>query len=681
MKFSYKWLKRYIDTELGYEKIAEVLTEQGLTVDSIEEQNGDIVFDIDITTNRPDAMNYLGLAREIAASGYGKILYPEIQVNESESCKASDFVSVEIEDTRCKRYVARVIKGVKIGPSPDWMVELLESVGIRSINNVVDITNFVLWEMGHPLHAFDYRFIDGGKIVVRSAKEGEKFTTLDGVERELNPSDLLIADSKKGIALAGVMGGENSEIREDTTDVVIESAYFDPATIRKTSKRLALHTDSSYRFERGTDIEILKMAADRAAQLILEYAGGELCGGTIDVYVEKFEPVKVRLFYNNVERILGEKIESGFIKKTLKNLGFDLIAEEEDYLDYSIPSYRVDVWREIDLIEEIARMYGYNRFGNTLPPIVTPGKSKTEKDRAYEIIKDELIGAGFFEAISYSFCSPKDNLVLNPAIEDMVVISNPISENMSVMRTTIFASLFYPFSKNVNYGIRDLRLFEIGRTYVKGEELAKEENVVSAISTIGEHYRFWDGTLLKMDFYRLKGIVERIVDRLLGEGAEFSPVDWPCFKKGHGAAILLKGKEVGAIGEFSETVLNHYDIELPAVGFEISIDRLIENGLKNFRYKQFSIYPKVERDSAFVIDKTVKFSDIEKVVQSLNIPYLINFRLFDRYEGKGIPEGKVSIAVNFVFQAKDRTLNSEEVNELHEKIIKAIMSEFGAELR
>ena len=681
MEFSLKWLKRYVKTDLGHEKIAEIFTEQGLTVDSIIEKENDIIFDIDITTNRPDAMNYLGLAREIAASGYGEIVYPEVSVEENTSCKASDFVSVEIEDTRCKRYVARVVKGVKIGPSPDWMVELLESVGIRSINNVVDITNFVLWEMGHPLHAFDYRFIEGKKIIVRSAREGEKFTTLDGVERVLNPSDLLIADTKRGIALAGIMGGENSEIREDTQDVVIESAYFDPATIRKTSKRLALHTDSSYRFERGADIEILKKAADRAAQLMVEYAGGTLCSETIDVYVEKFEPVRVRLHLEKVDKVLGKKIEPSFIKKTLNNLGFDLIDEGDNYFDYSVPSYRVDVWREIDLIEEIARMYGYNRFDSTLPLIVTPGKTKTDRDRAIEIINEELLKSGFFEAISYSFCSKKDNLVLNPAIKDMVEISNPLSENMSVMRTTIFASLFYPFSKNVNYGNRNTRLYEIGKTYIKKEELAKEEHFVSAIAVSGEHRKHWDGTVQKVDFYTLKGIVEAIVERVKGAKVEFESVDWPCFKKGHGAVILLNGKEIGAIGEFSESVLKHYEIDLPAAGFELSIDRIIEGGLKEFKYKPFSLFPKVERDSAFIIDKTVKFSDIEKVVQSLNIPFLVDFSLFDRYEGKGIPEGKVSIALNFVFQSEDRTLSSEEVNQLHEKIIKEIIVKFGAELR
>ncbi|BBB31764.1 phenylalanyl-tRNA synthetase beta chain [Thermotomaculum hydrothermale] len=681
MEFSVKWLKRHIKTDLGHEKIAEILTEQGLTVDSIIEKENDVIFDIDITTNRPDAMNYLGLAREIAASGHGEIEYPEISVEENSSCKASDFVSVEIEDSRCKRYVARVVKDVKIGPSPDWMVELLESVGIRSINNVVDITNFVLWEMGHPLHAFDYRFIEGKKIIVRSAKQGEKFITLDGVERELNPSDLLIADAKRGIALAGIMGGENSEIREDTKDVVIESAYFDPATIRKTSKRLALHTDSSYRFERGADIEVLKKAADRAAQLMVEYAGGTLCSETIDVYLEKFEPKRVRLYLDRVNKILGRRIEPNFIKKTLANLGFDLIDEGENYFDYSVPSYRVDVWREIDLIEEIARMYGYNRFDSTLPLIVTPGKTKTDRDKAIEVASEELIKAGFFEAISYSFCSKEDNLTLNPAVEDMVQISNPLSENMSVMRTTVFASLFYPFAKNVNYGNRNARLFEIGKTYVKDGELAKEEYFVSAIAVSGEHGKDWNGTEYTIDFYRLKGIVETIVERLNGKKVEFENIDWPCFKKGHGARILLDNEEIGAIGDFSENVLNHYEVDLPAVGFELSIDRIIGKGLKEFKYKPFSLFPKVERDSAFIIDKTIKFSDIEKVVHSLDIPYLVDFRLFDRYEGKGIPEGKVSLALNFVFQADDRTLSSDEVNQLHEKIIKAIVENFGAELR
>ncbi len=680
MEFSVKWLKRYIKTDLSHEKIAEILTAQGLTVDSVIEKENDVILDIDITTNRPDAMNYLGLAREIAASGNGEILYPSIELKEGD-CSPRDFVSVEISDTRCARYVAKVVKDVKIGPSPDWMAELLESVGIRPINNVVDITNFVLWEMGHPLHAFNYRFIEGKKIIVRKARENEKFTTLDGVERELKESDLVIADEKKAIALAGIMGGENSEIREDTTTVVIESAYFDPATIRKTSKRLALHTDSSYRFERGTDIEILEKAANRAAQLMVEYAGGTLCSGSIDVYVEKFTPKTVRLYFANVKRLLGRDIEKSFIKKMFANLGFDLTNETSEYYEYLVPSYRVDVWREIDLIEEIARMFGYNNFDSTLPSVITPGKTETERDRIIEIVNHTMLKSGFFEAISYSFCSPKDNLVINPAIEDMVIISNPLSENMSAMRTSVFASLFYPAAKNINYGNRNCRLYEIGKTYVKSGELAKEETFVSALATEGEHLRHWSGYSVKVDFYYLKGIVEEMVYRIAGKTPLFKEVDWECFKNGKGAIIEVNGKEIGAIGAFSEKVLSHYEIDLPVAGFELSIDRLEETGLKKFRFKSFSLFPSVERDSAFLIDKTVKYSDIEKEISELKVPYLVDFKLFDRYEGKGIPEGKVSIALNFVFQAEDRTLNSEEVNELHRKIVDAIVEKFGAELR
>lgn len=680
MEFSVKWLKRYIKTDLSHEKIAEILTAQGLTVDSVIEKENDVILDIDITTNRPDAMNYLGLAREIAASGKGELLYPSIELKEGE-CSPGDFVSVEISDTRCVRYVAKVVKDVKIGPSPDWMAELLESVGIRPINNVVDITNFVLWEMGHPLHAFDYRFIEGKKIIVRKARENEKFTTLDGVERELKESDLVIADEKKAIALAGIMGGENSEIREDTTTVVIESAYFDPATIRKTSKRLALHTDSSYRFERGTDIEILEKAANRAAQLMVEYAGGTLCSGSIDVYVEKFTPKTVRLYFANVKRLLGRDIEKSFIKRIFANLGFDLVNETSDFYEYLVPSYRVDVWREIDLIEEIARMFGYNNFESTLPSVITPGKTETDRDRIIEIINDTMLKAGFFEAISYSFCSPKDNLVINPAIEDMVVISNPLSENMSAMRTSVFASLFYPAAKNINCGNRNCRVYEIGKTYVKSGELAKEETFVSALAAEGEHLRHWSGYSVKVDFYYLKGIVEEIVYRIVGKKPLFKEIDWECFKNGKGAIVEIDEKVIGAVGAFSEKVLNHYEIDLPVVGFELSIDRLEEAGLKKFRFKPFSVFPSVERDSAFLIDKTVKYSDIEKEISELKVPYLVGFRLFDRYEGKGIPEGKVSIALNFVFQAEDRTLNSEEVNKLHKKIVDAIVEKFGAELR
>ncbi len=683
MDFSVNWLRKYIDTKLDADGIAAVLTDQGLTVDEVRRESDGVVLDIDVTTNRPDAMNYLGLARELAVSGNGApIPVPEPDFHEL-GPNTAETVSVEVRSPElCGRYVARVVRNVKIAPSPVWMQDALREAGIRPINNVVDITNYVLWEMGHPLHAFDSRFLHGNRIVVRRAVSGETMRTLDGMARRLTAEDLVIADAERPVALAGIMGGENSEIRDDTTDVVIESAWFHPVCVRKTSKRLAIHTDSSHRFERGADVEIALKAANRAVDLMARFAGGEVAPVPIDVYPGKWQAPIVLLKWGNLKRILGLEIPRDFVMKTLDGLGFSKAGETGEGIFWQVPSNRLDVSREIDLIEEIARIYGYNRFPSTLPRVESPGRVTSAAESVLDQVNFVFTASGFYEAISYSFCSPADNRAIRPDLTDMVKIANPLGENTSVMRTSILSTLASVAALNLKRGNLALNLFETGRVYLPKGNQADERLTLAAISLYGVQHRSWNGKEISVDEFTLKGIVQRCEEKILGTaGFSYGDCQVPAFDPDRSAALILTGQVVGYLGVLSDSVLNHYDIDFPLVALELDLEAFLRESRKTVRFRPFSMMPMTQRDSAFLLDRNVRYEEISRFLESLNVPYLKRIRLFDRYEGKGIPEGKVSIAVNFVFQSDDQTLNNEEINELHRKMTAAFIDRFGAVLR
>ena len=683
MEFSVKWLKKYVDTALPVEELAAILTDQGLTVDEIIPGENDTVLDIDVTTNRPDAMNYLGLARELAASNNGTLTFPETGVSGETGWPCAASIDVEIADPDlCGRYVARVVRNVKVGPSPAWLQELLNGAGIRPINNIVDITNYVLWETGHPLHAFDSRFINGDRIIIRRANKGETLVTLDGEERKLVPDDLLIADAAQGIALAGVMGGENSEIREDTTDVIIESAWFDPVSVRKTSKRLALHTDASHRFERGADIEMAMQAADRAAMLIAELAGGEIAPEPVDAYPIPFTLMEIDLMDRNITRILGADVERDRVVSFLQVLGFGLVSQTDTATRWAIPAFRLDVNREIDLIEEVARMYGYNNLPSTLPDLETPGREPEPIEELTDAIASLLRGAGFQEAVTYSFCSPSDNRMFRPDRDDVIAIANPLTENLSVMRTSMLASMAGVVSRNLRQGNQDVRLFEMGRTYFSGGDPAVEVPGLAMMAKKGVLEQSWNGSADSMDAFRVKGLIEQVQDRLLGDRLiGYRQSAHPAFNPDAAVDLMLGGCVVGVLGELSESTRKAYEIDHEVVAVELDLSILLDAEWRSIRFKSFSQFPKVERDSAFVVDRTVTFEDIQAFLFAQDAPLLQAVRLFDRYEGKGVPEGKVSLAVNFVYQSEERTLNSEEVSETHDRIVSAFLDTFGASLR
>ncbi|NOY21975.1 MAG: phenylalanine--tRNA ligase subunit beta [Acidobacteria bacterium] len=683
MDFSVRWLRKYIETKLDADGIAEVLTDQGLTVDEIRRDGDVVVLDIDVTTNRPDAMNYLGLARELATSGNGTMIPVPQPSFTATGPVTGDSVAVEVQaPDLCGRYVARYIRNVKIGPSPEWMQALLLEADIRPISNVVDITNYVLWELGHPLHAFDSRSLNGNRIVIRRAVSDETMVTLDGTERKLITNDLVIADGDRPVALAGIMGGENSEIREDTTDVVIESAWFYPVCIRKTSRRLAIHTDSSHRFERGADIGIALKAANRAADLIVQYAGGEVAPEPIDVYPEPWKAPEILMKAGSLKRILGLEMEIDFVTKILEGLGFVKLKENDGDTLWQVPSNRMDVTREIDLIEEVARMYGYNRMPATLPGIKSPGRVTPPVESGLDKIASVLTAGGFHEAITYSFCSPADNLAFRPDLQEMVRISNPLGENTSVMRTSILATLTSVVALNLKRGNLALKLFETGRTYLPKGKQADERLTMAAVAVKGVQHRAWNGQEIVADEFNMKGLLNRCEQKILGKlSIAYGECDSPGFNPDMSAALMLNNHTVGYLGQLSDEVLTHFGIDHTLVALELDLTDFVQEFRPTARFRPFSMMPRTERDSAFLLDRDIRYSEIESFLKNLDVPYLKNVRLFDRYEGKGVPTGKVSIAVNFVFQSDDQTLNNDEINELHQKMVAAFIDKFGAVLR
>ncbi|MGH9769858.1 MAG: phenylalanine--tRNA ligase subunit beta, partial [Blastocatellia bacterium] len=475
MKISYNWLRELVDIDLPPRDLAEKLTMAGLAVDAVEahgpDHDMDSVLEFDLTSNRPDCLSHLGIAREAAAISDKALRMPQIKLNESRA-KTSDVTSVEILNPGlCPRYTARVIKGVKIGPSPGWLVKRLETMGQRSVNNVADITNYVMLEMGQPLHAFDLHQLRGERIIVRAAEWGERITTLDGEERELTSEMLVIADAERPVALAGIKGGEDSGITDSTTDVLLEAAYFTPAQVRATSKALGLSTEASYRFERGTNPEIVATASDRASALIAEIAGGEVLSGLVDVYPLKIERDWIGFRRARYTAVTGLQIELGEAERILRNLGFTVEADvENERLRALAPLWRVDVSIEEDLIEEVARIAGYDNLKNTLPGSAGAGAYLPGED-GRRAARGALTALGYSEAISFSFVNAETDEVLCEVGDDArLALLNPIDETQAHMRVTLLGGLLNALERNFNYGTRNVRLFEIGKCFMDLEE-------------------------------------------------------------------------------------------------------------------------------------------------------------------------------------------------------------------
>ena len=643
----------------------------------------DVVFELEITPNRPDCLSLIGVAREIRAETGNPLKLPTVDPQEN-GINLQDLTSVTIDaPDLCPRYAARVIQGVKVAESPAWLQQRLESVGIGVINNIVDVTNFVLMEYGQPLHAFDYHKLAENRIVVRRARDNEQITTLDEVARELTSDMLVIADAEKPVALAGIMGGYDSEITETTCDVLLESAYFNPLSIRATAKALGISTEASYRFERGADPGAVLAALDRAAQLIAELTGGTICDGIVDVYPGQQPLTEIQLRPERVNFVLGTTIETAEMVQILDRLGFDVDITGKVY-QVVVPTFRSDVTREIDLIEEIARVYGYDNIPTTLPKGDIPVPAPTPKTEARRRIKHFLLAAGMMEAVNYSFCDPNcfDKIRLNAddPLRNTLQLRNPLSPEMSVLRTTLTPGLLENAQHNRNHQIDTIALFEIGGVFVHDGEEKEPERVTGVLAgQIGEGV--YSDPYRHPDFFDIKGLVEGMLEVCSVVDWTLQKTDAPTFHPGRNAEVLLGNRRIGVFGEVHPEVLENYDLPYKAYLFEFDLEGLADAATFAKRFEPISIYPKVARDLAIVVDKETLSDMPTELIYTTGGDSVDSVRLFDVYEGEQVPEGKKSLAYTITYHSATETLTDKAVNTLHDEVVKCLNRELGAELR
>jgi len=635
-----------------------------------------VLIDFEITSNRPDCLSILGIARETAATLDTNYRKPAINYKATCTENVEDIYKVEVKDELCKRYMLKGIKNVKIAPSPQWMQERLIEAELRPINNIVDITNFVMVELGQPMHAFDARQITTNKIVVERAKMSEKFTTLDDVERELDDSILNIKDGDRTIGLAGIMGGLNSEIKEDTTNIIFESANFNGVNIRLSSKKLNLRTDASTKFEKDLDPNLAQIAIDRACHLVQELGAGEIMEGCIDVYPVKRKPYSLEVDANWINKFLGTDIAKSDMKIYLDRL--ELATEIiGNFLIVQVPTHRSDINIREDIAEEIARIYGYDNIPSTIPNCETSRSGKSEKQKLEDKVVFSLIGSAFNQSISYSLVSPKIfNKILvpeNSELRKVVTIKNPLGEDYSIMRTTTIASMMDCLSRNYSRNNEEVRLFEMGKVYIPNEESDKlpcERDIL----TIGMYGN--------VDYLNLKGTVENVLDVLGINNASFKrESENPTYHPGKTSNLYVKREFIGVVGEIHPSVSEKYGVEPRCYIAELNLDILYEYADLTKKYKALPKFPAVTRDIALIVDESVLVQDIEDVITEKGGNILESTKLFDVYKGKQIADGKKSIAYAIVYRRSDKTLTDDEVNKVHEKILRSLEYKLGAQLR
>ncbi len=648
----------------------------------------DMVLDIGITPNRSDCLSIIGIAREIVAITGSMLKYPDTAVSEDEQDIRS-ITSVDILDPDlCPRYSARIIKDITIKSSPLWMRRRLEAVGLRAINNIVDVTNYVMIELGQPLHAFDFRFLEEGRIVVRRSHGGETFTSLDEKERILETDTLMICDGKKPVAIGGIMGGLNSEVKEDTEMILLESAYFTPTSIRKSVKSLGMSTDAAFRFGRGIDPEGVIRALNRAARIMAEISGGRVCGGYIDRYPQKVESAgNIVLRRERVNEILGTDIDTPEIVKILESLEMTISAEKDGVYRVTPPTYRVDIAREIDLIEEVARLYGYDRIPATLPPVPVTAVTRDHQQIVADRIRNLMRGSGYSEIITYSFISPESVKRLGireyDDLRNMVKIRNPLTDDQSVMRTTLVSSLLETMKKNANNGCLDLKIFEIGTVFFsrKEGELPIEKRRMGCLIT-GMFYGDLWCSKIDADFYDLKGCIENIFDGLKIAGLEFRSDYGEAFlHPGKSCGIYNKDRSIGFLGEVHPDTLLNMDLKNRAYVAEIDLDIVSNMYSGEVLYKDLPRFPSVVRDVAFVIGQETEADKMLKLAVEMDKELLEKVSVFDVYSAMNIPQGKKSLGIRFLYRASDRTLTDDEVNQLHGEIVRKIVDLTGARIR
>ncbi|HMK48635.1 MAG TPA: phenylalanine--tRNA ligase subunit beta [Thermodesulfovibrionales bacterium] len=697
MRATYEWLKELVSVSASPREVSEKLTMIGLEVEGEETVEGDVVFEVNVTPNRPDCLSMTGIARELSAAFKTPLSLPPHEIQGGEP--VSDF-SVEIlNPDLCNRYTGRVITGVKIADSPGWMKTRLEKCGIRSINNVVDVTNYVLLEFGHPLHAFDADLLKGRKIIVATAPafktnadalglKAEADTvvkTLDGSEREISPESLLIWDSDRPVAVAGVMGGANTEVTERTVDVFLESAYFDPASIRKTAKRLGLASESSYRFERGTDIEFLEKALNRAALLIRETAGGTI-HNIIDVYPVKYVPEPVDGAYERINRFLGIKLSKEEILEILGLLGLRA-KDSGDTFTVLPPPYRRDVKRDSDVAEEVARIYGYNNIPITNPKTPLPSGRLKRRTKNIRIVREAMRKAGLTEVINFSFMSSAGlDMIGIPDADrrrNAIAVSNPLNQEEGLLRTCLVPALINNLKYNLDRGMKDIGIFELARIFEDiGNSLPLEELRVGGILYKEKLPALWREDA--PGFYIVKGAVEALFEELKIGGYSFVLSGEPFLHAGQSADIYISRKRVGYIGVVSPGIVEKLDLKKQKpdiVVFEMNLDLLLSMVSDSMQYASIPKFPAVERDIALIVDESIPSANISEIVHSFPTELIEGVSVFDSFRGGNIPKGKKSLAFNIIYRSKERTLTDEEIESVHSSLVTFIAEKTGGELR
>jgi len=678
MKISLNWLKEFVDVTADPRELRRDLTTIGLNTESYVQVGNDWVFDVEVTTNRPDCLSHYGVAREVAALyrlPLERLVFP---VKESVA-PAQGEISIEIAaPDLCARYCGRVIANVQVKPSPEWLRKRLEAVGQRPINNVADATNYVLLELGHPLHAFDLARVRQRKIVVRRAKAGEYLKTLDGVARTLSPDDLVIADAQRALALAGVMGGEDSEISTSTQKVLLESAWFEPTSIRRTAKSHAMHTEASHRFERGADIQMAAVAIDRAAALIVQLAGGEVLRGVVDVYPRPQLREDIVLRRSQIYRVLGAEVPREEVERILRALGFQLDRRGLDAWRVSPPSFRLDVIREVDLVEEIARHFGYDR----LPARLRTAPPRIEKDVVREkeyALSARLVALGYREIIPSSMVDPQENARF--ADRPPLLLANPLSQEASALRSSTIPSMLRALGWNLDRGQNDLRLFEFGRTYSPGSNgLAEERRVLTLGLTGFRRASSVHDPPRGLDMFDLKGDLETLFEIAELPNLAFAPEGCRYYEPGQSGRFVAGGKPLATFGQLSRAIARDYKLRQAVWLAEVDLDALLAAPPRAFTFRAYSRFPAVERDFSLLVPEAKKYGEIEQAVRGLGLAELRDLRPVDFFRGGGIAAGHYSLLLRVTFQSAERTLTSEEVGAMSQQIVGAL-APLGVRLR
>lgn len=647
----------------------------------------DPVFDIDLTPNRPDCLSMLGVAREIAALENTTVRYPDATATDGTG-PLSDVTSVTIEaPDHCPRYGARRVEDITVAPSPFWLQDRLLSIGLRPINNIVDITNFVMMETGQPLHAFDFNRLSQSRIVVRLAREGECFTTIDRKDHSLTGDMLMICDGEKPVALAGIMGGLNSEIEADSTSVLIESACFNPVTIRRTAKKLGLSSDASHRFERGVDPEGTIIALNRAAQLMVDIAGGKLTEGVIDQHPKPTPPLQIPLRIRDANRFLGTDLDLAGVVSLLTSIEFKVDVLDDDRLEVVPPSFRIDVKRPVDLMEEIARLWGYNNISTTYPHVVAEAKPLNMRLHQRDRIKDIMAGLGFTETINYSFIDPRscDRLQLrsDDRLANTVSILNPLSEDQAILRTSLIPGLLDTTYRNIAQQVKTLRLFEVGKIFIETttDQQPEEIEMMVGLWTGTREDGSWYGRERPCDFYDIKGAVEGLFDALDIGAVTFtrSPLDLCRYTRpGYTARIRINDESVGLVGELHAGVRKNYDLNQPVFIVEIDLDRIATHIPDQKQSVPVSTYPATSRDVTLIVDRDVESQAILDHVRNAGEELVESLHFLDVFDGDPIPPSKKSITFRIIYRSRSETLEDARVNDIHGVLTEKLLDAFDA---